>query len=68
MVPLKDDWESFIATYSKWQNGVLQNKNLKCTDLQAVVFTPRAGLGDSANALRSSELIQNVKRKRDLRF
>ena len=54
MVPLKDDWESFIATYSKWQNGVLQNKNLKCTDLQAVVFTPRAGLGDSANALRSS--------------
>ena len=52
----KDDWDSFIKTYSKWQNGLLSNSKLKCTDLQAVVFKPTAGLGDSANALSAAFL------------
>ena len=34
----------------------MNNNNLKCEDLQAVVFTPSAGLGDSANALSAAFL------------
>ena len=47
---------SVLQTYSKWQNGLLKNEKLKCTEYQAVVFTPSAGLGDSANALSAAFL------------
>ena len=45
-----------FQTYSKWQNGLLKNTKLKCNEYQAVVFTPSAGLGDSANALSAAFL------------
>lgn len=49
-----DDWDKFINAYGKWQEAILHNPKILCSEYRAVIFKNTAGLGDSANALSAA--------------